>query len=176
MSRYVYVWMDKVKPLYVGRGSGSRAGQHLSKKPWATGRNQECLVLDCEGENSDLLESFLVQLLGSFGLHNKAIPRAFTPYRTEPLPPEVMSAAWSVMERVGTPPAYETATRFAELLEEARGYAPDFDPEGVLYEYLIGLKNIHGPKNAHLTAWAWLSVWGGDFEALTSAAEEFLYV
>lgn len=170
---YTYVWLEKGRPLYVGKGSGSRAGQHLIDKPWAVGKNLECLVFDC-GAEAELAESFLFHLLRPFTLENKVVPSGFSPWRSEALPMEVMSAARAVMERVGTPPTMTQAVRFAELLEEARAAVPDFEPYQNLYDYLV----VEGSKDqgrARMIAWTWLAMYGGDFESTTAAAKEYLY-
>lgn len=170
---YTYLWLEGSQPRYVGKGTGSRAGQHLADKSWAKDKNLECRVFDC-GRDSLLAESLLIQLLGSFGLENKAIPGAFNPYRNKPLPHEVMHAAWATMERVGHPPAFRESLRFAELIHDSSSIAPVTYPDLDLLRYLNWVEELD-PQKARMTAWVWLSVYGGDFEEVTKAANKYLF-
>ena len=63
---YVYVWHICQWPVYVGKGKGSRAGNHLADKDWAQGRELSCDVYPFPSEAEALFaEALVIRLMGT---------------------------------------------------------------------------------------------------------------
>lgn len=174
-DHYTYLWHDRERPLYVGRGRGARAAAHLIDKPWAKGRDLRCEVFAATSlEEANLMESFLVLSLRSFQLQNRALPRSFNPYREEPLPSAIGSALRTALGLFGPPPEFAPLLRLANLLREVQAIRDRaVDPFETLYCELIDLRNARGEERTRQAAWLLREAWE-DFEDAELAALEFL--